>query len=194
MSRKADYTADEWALLITTTELVGLRMLSASRSGPIGKLRELFALSMCMTPRATPAQFVRNELVLSLLEDIHEASAEPLTLHDVNRLVTALATARLRTLTYCEEVAVLLADRTPWAEADGVKRWLLWVASSVARASGDGWLGLGRKVSAEEVVLLSQIATSLHISAVGTIPTMFDLEAVQAAKGGAGSGDGRDHR
>jgi hypothetical protein len=180
MTRRADYTRYEWALLQTAIELVALRMLSVSRSGPIGKLRELAALSTCLSLRALPKQFKRNELVLSLLEDIGVQAQAPLASGDVNRLAVALANARLQTLPCCEEIADLLADKTPWAEADGVKRWLLWVASSVAEASGDGWLGWGRRVSSEESRMLRQIATALRISASATVPSAPNLDNLEA--------------
>lgn len=179
MTRRTDYTSDEWALLETAVELVGLRMLSASRSGPIGKLRELAALSSCFTARTLPSQFKRNELVLSLLADIGLQASEPLSSGDLRGLPLAIATARRRTLTYCEDVAKLLADKTPWAEADGVKRWLLWVARSVAAASGDGWLGWGRRVNEEEAGMLRQIAAALRISMNAAAPSASDLEAIQ---------------
>ncbi len=181
MTRRIDYSSDEWALLTITPELIGLKMLAVSRSGPIGKLRELVALSACLTPESVPARFRRNELVLALLEDSGFQSSTALSWGSMNGLATTIATARLRALPSCEKVAALLMDKTPWAEADGVKRWLFWLATSVARASSDGWLGFGRRVSAEEATLLRQIATSLHLSLADPIPSIGHLDTTHPA-------------
>ena len=202
MTRRADYTSDEWAMLTNVVELVGLGMLAVSKSGLFGKLRELTALSICLTPHAVPIQFKRNELVLSLLEEMRVQAVGPfsyLSRGDVSGLAVAVATARRRALASCARVAALLATRTSEAEADGVKRWLLRIARRVAEASGDRWLGLGRKVSAEEVGMLSQIATALQISLVAPVPTASELEvmlglAPQDADGVSSSGDGHERR
>ena len=181
MTRRSDYTSDEWALLTTTPGLIGLRMLATSRSGPIGKLRELVALAACLTPQVVPARFRRNELVLALLEDSGYQPAAAFSWNGLSGVASAIATARLRALPSCENVATLLMDRTPWAEADGVKRWMLWLATSVARASSDGWLGLGPRVSAEEAAVLQQIATALHLTTTDPVPSIGSLDSIGAA-------------
>ena len=181
MTRRNDYTSDEWALLTNTPELIGLRMLAVSRSGPIGKLRELAALSACLTPQTVPARFRRNELVLALLEDSGDRPSAAVSWRGMSGVARAIATARLRALPSCESVAALLMDKTPWAEAYGVKRWMFWLATSVARASSDGWLGVGRRVSAKEAALLQQIATSLHLSMSDPVPSVGDLNLMRNA-------------
>ncbi|HEY7341584.1 MAG TPA: hypothetical protein VH591_11930 [Ktedonobacterales bacterium] len=181
MTRRNDYTADEWALLTTTPELIGLRMLTVSRSGPIGKLRELVALSACLTSQAVPARFRRNDLVLALLEDSGYQPAAAFSWSGMRGVASAIATARLRALPSCEQVAALLMDKTPWAEADGVKRWMFWLATSVAQASSDGWLGFGRRVSAEEEALLQQIATALHLTVSDPVPSIGYLDPIRHA-------------
>jgi hypothetical protein len=192
MTNGTDYTSYEWALLITTPEFIGLRMLSVSRSGPIGKLRELATLSACLTLQGVPMRFRRNELLLGLLEDIsvQDVGVSPrLSWSDVSSLAMAIATAKTRTLLCCEEVATLLADKTPWAEADGLKRWLLWLATRVAQASGDNWLGLGRRVSDAEATMLHQIATALGFSKFAPVPFVGVLDVIQGVDGGAGGAD-----
>ena len=180
MTRRTDYSSDEWALLTTTPELVGLRMLTVSQSGPIGKLRELVALSACLTLQTVPARFKRNELVLALLEDSGFQTSKALSWSGMGGVAGAIATARLWALPSCEKVAALLMDKTPWAEADGLKRWMFWLATSVAKASSDGWLGLGRRISAEEAALLRQVATSLRLTMSDTVPFTGRLDLARA--------------
>ncbi len=182
VTRRLDYTSDEWALLTTTPRLIGLKMLTVSRSGPIGKLRELVALSECLTPQAIPERFRRNELALALLEDSEYEALTDFSWSDMSGIARVIAAARQRALPSCEQVAALLMDKTPWAEADGVKRWIFWLATSVARASSDGWLGFGRRVSAEEAALLRQVALSLHLSLADPVPSSGYLDPLPAAQ------------
>lgn len=181
VTRRIDYTSEEWALLTTTPRLIGLKMLTVSRSGPIGKLRELVALSACLTSQAVPARFRRNELALALLEDSEYEALTDFSWRDMSGIAGVIAAARVRALPSCEQVAALLMDKTPWAEADGVKRWMLWLATSVARASSDGWLGFGRRVSAEEAALLRQITISLHLSMTDPVPSTGYLNLLHTA-------------
>jgi len=181
VTRGTDFTSDEWALLSITPRLIGLKMLAVSRSGPIGKLREFVALSTCLTPQTVPTRFRRHELVLALLEESEYETSTAFARSGMSGVAEVMAAARLRALPSCENVAALLMDKTPWPEADGVKRWMLWLATSVARASRDGWLGLGRRVSAEEAALLRQIATSLHLTMADPAPSTGHLNSIGAA-------------
>lgn len=183
MTHRADYTSDEWALLTKSVETVGLGMLAVSNAGLIGRLRELRALSRCLTRRALPIQFTRNELVLALLEDFdaQERAAgafQSLSSDNVAGLVAAVVAAHARMLSRCQRVAVLLAAKSPCDEADGLKRWLLWIASCVAEASGDRWFGLGRKVTDEKASMLAEITTALRVSPLARIPTTAELDAL----------------
>src|SRR5690349_20259002 len=119
VTRRTDYTSDEWALLTTTPRLIGLRMLAASRSGPIGKLREFVALSSCLTPQTVPARFRRHELVLALLEESDYETSAAFSWSGISGVAGVMAAARLRALPSCGNVTALLMDKAPWAEADG---------------------------------------------------------------------------
>ncbi len=195
MSRKADFTPYEWAQLNEVIELVGLGMLAASGSGPIGKLREFTALSLCVRVSAVPIQFRRTELIQALVEDIrvHASGPSAYLIHgDLSGLIAAVAVARLNMLSSCGRIAALLAAKCPQSEAEDVKRWLLWIARTVAEASGHRLLGMGRKLSDNEAQMLDQIATALQTTVVAAVPSASDLEgmlglAPQGANGVSGS-------
>ncbi|HEY7974892.1 MAG TPA: hypothetical protein VID72_06090 [Ktedonobacterales bacterium] len=202
MTQRTDYTSDEWTLLTETIQLVGLGMLAVSPGGPTGKQRKLRVLSSCMTPSAVPLRFKRHALVRALLEDASgqafRRSAYPAR-GDVSTLMVALADAQRRMLASCERVADLLASRTPAHEAKAAKRWLLWVATTVAEASGRRWLRTRRKASAEEVSLLDQLATSLDIALIVDAPTPSELETLLGltpltADVASACNDGQEHR
>lgn len=189
MSRKADFSSYEWAYLKEAASLVGFGMIAVSKSGPIGKLREFATLSSCLTPNGIPGQFKHNELVVAVLDDIAGRSSgqRPYIFGSwantgLSGLLVGLAIAQRSMLLQCERVTMLLAAKSPQAEADGVKRWLLWVARAVAEASGDRWLGMGRKVSDEEFTMLNQIADALHIPPVEAAPTPAELEVMLGLK------------
>ena len=203
MTCRADYTSDEWALLTKAVETVGLGMLAVSNAGLIGRLRELHTLSRCLTRRALPIQFTRNELVLALLEDFNAREQangmfRNLSSNNVAGLVAIVVAAHFRLLSRCQRVAALLAAKSPLDEADGLKQWLVWIARRVAEASGDGWFGLGRRVTDEKARLLAEIATALLISPVARVPTTAELEALfgTAPQGpcevSSGGGQGND--
>lgn len=201
MSRQVDFTSYEWAQVREMVEFVGLAMLAESRSGPIGKLRELAALSSCLTLRALPIQFKRNELVLAVLEDIRAQPTGPrayLSRGDLSGLIAGIVVARLNVLDYCERIAVLLAAKSPQSEAEGLKRWLLWIARVVAESSGDRWMGLGHKLSDDEARMLNRIADGLHTSVVAAVPTAAELEAMlglaPSALDGVSGGENREQR
>jgi hypothetical protein len=186
VTQRADYTSSEWSLLTSAVVTVGLGMLAVSGAGLVGRVRELTTLSRCFSRLSMPIQFTRNELVMALLEDFSAPTSDGqesfplayLTRGDVAGLIMAVVRSRARMLSACEQVVDLLDDRTPWAEADGMKRWMLWIARSVAEASGDSWLGLGRKVSDEEASMLDQMAVALHISQAERVPTVAELDAL----------------
>jgi hypothetical protein len=198
VSRRADFTNREWAQIKHTVECVGFGMLAASRSGPVGKLREIVALARCLTPGAVPAQFSQNELVAALLETAREDPLGPanyLRHRDLVGLALTILIGRLTVLTRCERTAALLAAKCSHTEAEGLKQWLLWIATTVAEASGDRWLGLGRRISDEETTMLNELATALRICTVATIqassaPETTPRLAPPSAQGASRAGDG----
>ncbi len=182
MPRRADYSSEEWALLASAPEIIGLGMLGVSRSGPVGKLRELLILRSCLQAHTIPLEFRQNSLVMDILGDSSARPHKPLTPPSTDdswaTLIVMVIAARLHMLEYSEEVAALIADRAPRDEAAGLKRWLMLIARRVAGASGDGWLGMGPKVSDVENAMLQQLSMSLQITTVDAAPTPAELEAM----------------
>ena len=176
-------------------------MLAVSANSPIRKLRELNTLSSCLTLRVVPPQYQRNELVLALLEDVDRRALRRSVFHsrgNVNKLTVAIADARRHMIASCGHAASLLADKAPYAEADGVKRWLLWIATTVAAANGNRRAGMGQMASEEAPSMLTQVATSLGISTVARAPTPAELELLLGLAPTCDSGvstcpDGREY-
>ncbi|HEU5438536.1 MAG TPA: hypothetical protein VFU88_04535 [Ktedonobacterales bacterium] len=200
MTTRADYTSEEWALLVEAPRVVALGMLAVSKSGPMGKLREVFALRACLRMRAAPDEARSHSLIAAILARQparNRELTEPLSAHgDPLPLLSAIIVARLRMLEHSEKVAALLADKTPYSEAYAVKRWLLWIARRIASASGDGWLGTGQKISDVENGMLDRLATSLGMVTTVDALTPAQLEALLGMRGrqSQGADDERETR
>lgn len=181
MTTRADYTDQEWSLLVKAPAMVGLGMLVVSRSGPVGKLREALAYRACVHGATARANVGQNQLISAILDEQpsrHRVLTAPLLSNgDPIPLLSAILGARLHMVAHCEKVAAVLADRTPYSEAQEFKRWLMWIARRVAQASGDGWFGTGQKRSDAEDQMLDSIATALRIVTIVDAVASVELKA-----------------
>lgn len=165
MTTKASYTDEEWALLKSSMVTVGAVVMAATNSGLIGKLRKFATLYGCLKMNHVPEAFQQNELVRALLQDFHAMASSPLSASARTEITHArgdAAAARQIMLADCRKVAAVLRAKAPPAEADGVKRWLMWIARSVASAADDGGMGAEPSISGAEAQVLEQLALALH--------------------------------
>ena len=159
MSTKADYTKEEWDMLVKSPLMAAMAVVAASPSGPIGTLKEMFAVGKGMLEGA---EGTTNPLIGALIADI-KAGARPAMPterpHD-------LAQAKAQALATCRDVAALLGKKAP-GDADGFKRWLLGTAQRAAEAAKEGgFLGIGGvQVSEAEKTALSEVAQALGVKA-----------------------------
>ncbi len=181
MTGIAEYTGDEWALLAGAPEIVGWGMLAVSGSGPVGKLREFLALRACLQLRGVPADLRQYQIIRAVLAGTHTVIHGPGALfapggNPVGLLATLVAPLPYM-LEYSERIATLLEHTAPRDEAEGFKRWLMWIARRVAGASGAGWLGSGTKMSTSESGMLNLLAESLHLVTAADAATTVEAEA-----------------
>jgi hypothetical protein len=160
MSTKADYTKEEWDLLVKSPVMAAMAVIAASPSGPIGVLKEMFAVGKGLWEGA--AEGTTNPLIGSLVADL-KAGARPAMPTDRPQ---DLAQAKAQALGACREVAALLGRKAP-GEAEGFKRWLLGSAQRVAEAAKEGGLfGIGGvQVSEAEKTALAEVAQALGMKA-----------------------------
>lgn len=198
MTTRADYASEEWALLVEAPRMVGLGMLTVSSSGLVGKLRELLALRACLRLQAAPDEVRRHALLAAILAEQparnRELTGSLIARGDPTMALRTIIVARLRMLDHSEKVAVLLASRASYNEAYAVKRWLLWIARRVASASGDGWLGIGKKISEAERDMLDRLAASLGLVTTVDALTSTQLEVLLGMRGQRSEGAGGDDR
>ena len=149
MTKKADFNAEEWSLVLEGPPIAGMTVMAAERGGT---LRESVSMGKAYT-EARQAQGAGE-----LLDEIVAANPE----FDRQRFRSAedLKTQGPRRLT---EAVQLLDQRATPQEVDAYKSFILDLADRVARAHKEGGvLGLGGKeVSASEQAALDEIRAVL---------------------------------
>ena len=96
MSTKADYSAEEWGLVLKAPLMAGLAVIAASPSGPLRVLREMFAVGKLVAETKTQAEGqggLSNELLRAVVADL--ASPDGRAQVDVAEL-RGLASEQLR--------------------------------------------------------------------------------------------------
>jgi hypothetical protein len=168
MSTKADYSADEWKALLTAPFMAGLAVAAASPSGPIGVLREMFAVGKILTEtksQAHPSDGPHSELLQALVTDL--ASADGRAQIDA-AVLRGLGSEQAKThaLDACRALAPIVDRKASRDEAEGVKRWLVMIAQRVAEAAKEGGLlGVGgTRVSHAEVAAIRDVASALGVT------------------------------
>lgn len=159
MSTKADYTKEEWDLIVKSPVMASMAVIAASPSGPIGVLKEMFAVGKGLW---AGAEGTTNPLIGAVVADL-KAGARPAMPTERPR---DLAQAKAQALGACREVAALLGRKAP-GEAEGFKRWLLGSAQGVAEAAKEGGVfGIGGvQVTEAEKTALAEVAQALGVKA-----------------------------
>jgi hypothetical protein len=160
VTTKADYTAEEWELLLRAPFMASMAVVAASPSGPIGVVKEMFAVGRVLAEGGTEGS--TNELISALVSDL-KAGQHPASPTESG---SSIEEAKDLALKACREVAALLARKAPAAEAEAFKRWLLTAAQQVAAASKEGgFLGIGGvRVSDAEQAALAEVEGALGVT------------------------------
>jgi hypothetical protein len=167
MSTKTDYSPEEWKLILKAPLMAGLAVIAASPSGPLGVLREMFAVGKLVAETKSQAEGqggLSNELLRAAVADL--ASPDGRAQVDVAGL-RGLAPEQLRAqaLDACRTLASLVDRKASREEAEGVKRWLVTIAQRAAEAAKEGgFLGVGgTRVSEAETGAIREVARALGI-------------------------------
>jgi hypothetical protein len=160
MTTKADYTTEEWELLVRGPFMAAMAVIAASPSSPIGVIKELSAVSKLL--QETNQSGETKALINALVADVKAGSRAASTMEQGQR-PEEIKDLALQT---CQEVAALLARKAPEPEAEGFKRWLLTAAQQAVEASKQGgFLGMGgMRVSAAEQAVLTELAGMLGVT------------------------------
>ncbi len=166
MTTKADFTDNEWQLVLDVPVMIGMGVMIAGKSG-LGTMKESFALSKEMIDAVKT--HADNELIQSVvnarLKDKEKSSAEGLSNNPyMGQGREGLVDAAVQK---CEQVCGLLAEKCSEQEAQQYKQWSMRIGEKVAMAASEGgFLGFGgEQVSAKEKLALARISQALGVEA-----------------------------
>lgn len=167
MTARAEYTGDEWVLLLATPQTVAVAVAFSDGGALLETVTETVLASV--TQISGKERHRGNELIAALID--HREPISPARLPQPQQLGEAAADVRqrLRALAIgeCREVMALLAERSNPGEAEGYAAWVMEVAKAAAFAvrHKDGWFGAkGPTVDDEERAILTEIAAVLNVS------------------------------
>jgi hypothetical protein len=152
MTGKADFTPDEWNLVLEGPPSAAMIVVMAQRGGTV---RESISMAKVYT------EVRRREGDTQLVDEI--ASAKPEIDHTRYRSFEELKEQGLKRL---QEVVALLERKATPEEVDDYKRFVLALADGVANAHREGFLGLsGERISEAERAAVDAIGATLGSSA-----------------------------
>jgi hypothetical protein len=158
MSKRSDYTPEEWKTISAAPLLAGLLVSLSDMSGPIGIAKEAMAVVKGITESAASTS---NELIKTLAEEIKARGEKPA----MPDLPADREGVRAAFIESCRRAAAVVAQKSP-AEADEYQRWLVSLARKAAEASKEGgFLGIGGTVvSKQESSAVNKLASALGVN------------------------------
>jgi hypothetical protein len=158
MANKADFTPEEWKLIVAAAPMVGLAVTCASPNGPWGVLKEMLSMGMAMAEMLQKGS--SNSLIAELAADLKARQTKPEPPQGLKDPEQCKESA----LSHVRAVNELVNRKVNSEEADEFKKWLLAIGRRVAEASNEGGIfGFGgERVSEAEKNVLRQIAFALE--------------------------------
>jgi hypothetical protein len=148
LTGKADFTEDEWKLVLEAPPSAGLIVIASDRGGSV---RESFSMAKAYTE-------ARKEHGESeLLDEI--VSAKPEMDHTRFKSQEELKEASLG---HVRDAVALLKEKATPEEVDEYKKFIVGLANSVAEARKEGFMGLsGERVSDAERSAIAEVEAVL---------------------------------
>ena len=162
MAKKADFTLEEWQLILSLPQVASLYLALASPSGPLGLAQEMIASTkgIVETLKASSG----NELIDAVAADIRGKAEKRERLEPPLKPSNDQNEMKAQCLQACRDVAALLSQKAP-ADAEQYKQWVYQSAQNSANAAKEGGVfGIGgERVSEAETAALREIAIALDI-------------------------------
>jgi len=153
MSTRANYTDEEWNLLMGSPVMAGMGV-SMSDFGVVSFAKEFTALVRAVM--AAKEKYPQNELIQALVAEFEKKGNDDPPASEGKKTPDQL-------LGDLQRVANLVDAKAGADEARGFRTFLFELGESVANASGQGFLGFGEKVSAKERDYLQKLRTTLAV-------------------------------
>jgi hypothetical protein len=148
MTGKADFTDEEWDLILEAPPSAGLLVITSDRGGSV---RESFSMAKAY------AEARQQHGESQLLDEI--VNAKPEVDHTRAHSPEEL---KQRSLQHLRDAIALLKQKASDEEVDEYRKFILGLANHVAEARKEGFLGLsGERVSEEERTALAEIESAL---------------------------------
>jgi hypothetical protein len=164
MLTKTDFTAEEWNVIRRAPFMAGLVVVAASPSGPVGVVKEMFAVGKTLAD--VKLHGASSDLVKAVVADLETAEARqqstPAELQ--GKTPDQVRTAALEA---CRRASAVLEKKAKPDEAQAFKQWLVSVSQKVAEAAKEGgFLGFGgTRVSEQETSALNDLTSVLGVRA-----------------------------
>ena len=162
MASKADFTADEWARILSSPMVAGMAITAADPSGVWGLLKEGMASTWSLLEARQNAQ--ANPLVRAVAEDFTTPEGRAAARGALQARFTGGPFSALKDKAIAElrSVSGLLQSKAP-EDAAAFKTWLKEIARKAAEAGTEGgFLGFGGvAVSEAEKATLAEISAAL---------------------------------
>src|SRR6516162_79942 len=137
MADKADFTKDEWALLLRSPMNAGMAITAAEPNGLFGLLKESFAGGTALAKAAADPN--ANPLVKAVVADFQTSDARTAA-HDGLKAEfanSAPAESKTKAIDSRRQVATVLATKAP-GDAAAFKGWLRDIGEKTAEAASEG--------------------------------------------------------
>jgi len=166
MSKQTDYTPEEWKLIATAPLLAGTVATLSDMGGPVGLVKEAFAVAKAAS---AAAQSTSNELIRSVVESMKAREGKP----EMPQGAKTAAEARAALIGLCRQALDTVARKSP-TDAAEYGRWMVALAKTATEAAKEGgFLGIGGTlVSPAETAAVSELASALGVTdAAGLTPS-----------------------
>ncbi|MDO8963540.1 MAG: hypothetical protein Q7W30_03510 [Coriobacteriia bacterium] len=182
MTARAEYTADEWVLLLVAPQAAAMAVAFADGAGFFETVGE--AVIAATVQARGKERYPDNELIAALIDNRERVDPSRLPQPQRAGEPDTGVMERLREFAVegCRDAMALLAERSNAVEAGGYASWVMESAKAAATATRhrDGLFGAkGPTVDAQERAMLGEIAKALGIE-VGALPE--EPDGVQAPR------------
>jgi len=164
MTTKADYTAEEWSVIMQSPMAAAMVVIFASPSNPVGLAQEMFAVSKMLAENVGKPSGVG--LIDAVAEQIKDAEGRKAAQPPSPAAGSDLTALKGRALGTLRQLNDLLSAKAPADEATSFRQWLLATAQRVAGAAKEGgFLGIGgTAISAEETAAIAEVERTLGVA------------------------------
>lgn len=157
MTRKTDFTPEEWALVQNAPTAAAGAVIQADMTF-VSAIKEVLAVSRAGV--AARQKYRSNELIQDILPGEPPMKGAPKPVEAVKSPFDVAGITLDQVIEKTRDALALVQAKAP-AEAGEYKSLILELCDVAANASGEGFLGTGKKVSDKEAAFLAKLKAAL---------------------------------